>query len=263
MAKKFIVVSVVLTLLLVAVSSVAAITNGEPDGDGHPYVGVVSNLSQSNFCSGVAISPSVFLTAAHCFNNGDLVLVTFDTSPGDLQPEDLYYGYFQQHPGYCADCGPGLPGAFMNDVAVVWPLVNYLNEPPTLERYGVLPTLGLNDSLANKTAVTLVGYGFQDFIRGGGPPAPWFDQTRHVAEAEVIGSSHAHSDQFLKLSAKQGNGSGGFCLGDSGGPVLQGESDVVLSLSTYATNSYCAGVTYSTRMDTGSVSDFVGEYLSE
>jgi len=268
MAKKFIILSVVLICLLLTFTSAAAITNGQPDGEGHPYVGVVSNLSQTKFCSGIAISPAVFLTAAHCFDEsdfvgGNFVLVTFDTSPGDVQPQDLYIGGFTPHPEFCDNCANGVAGAFQNDTAIVTPLVNALGEAPDLERYGTLPTLGLADTLANQTDVILVGYGFQEFIPGGGPPTPIFDQTRHVAWAELITSSHSYSEQFVKLSARQGNGSGGACFGDSGGPVLLGESDVVLALNSYGTNGVCAGVTYSSRIDTPSALNFIGYFLQQ
>lgn len=271
MAKKFIVTVAVLTCLLLTVTSVAAITNGEPDGEGHPYVGVVSNLTRTKFCTGVAVSPAVFLTAAHCFDetdfdDGNYVLVTFVTSPGDMQAQDLFIGGFYPHPEFCDTCANGanangVAGAFQNDIAVVYPLVNYLGELPDLARYGVLPSLGLVDGLPKRANVTLVGYGYQEFVRGGGPPEPFFDQTRHVAWANLVPSSHAYSDQLVKVSAAQGNGSGSSCFGDSGGPVLRGESDVVLALNSFVTNGRCAGVTYSNRVDTQSALGFIGTFL--
>ena len=38
--KKLLVAAALLVLLLVSVVSVSAVTNGQPDGNGHPYVGV-------------------------------------------------------------------------------------------------------------------------------------------------------------------------------------------------------------------------------
>ncbi|MGD8466293.1 MAG: trypsin-like serine protease, partial [Anaerolineae bacterium] len=64
------VVPLSLILLLVVAVPVFAITNGEPDGDGHPYVGLmVADDADGNplwRCTGTLISPTVFLTAGHC-----------------------------------------------------------------------------------------------------------------------------------------------------------------------------------------------------
>ena len=54
---------VVLAAATIATSA-GAITNGVPDGNAHPYVGVAS--SGDWFCSGTLLSPTVFLTAGHC-----------------------------------------------------------------------------------------------------------------------------------------------------------------------------------------------------
>jgi len=63
----------------------SAITNGAPDGNGHPQVGAL--LAQQAYpdgtwaaCSGTLIAPNVFLTAAHCDEGVSRVAVTFDSS---------------------------------------------------------------------------------------------------------------------------------------------------------------------------------------
>src|SRR5512144_1601150 len=78
----------------------AAITNGAPDGSRHPNVGgLVAPQAYSDgtwlYCSGTLVSPTVFLTAAHCDEGGDgRVRVTFSGAyePGDKTYAGTFYG---------------------------------------------------------------------------------------------------------------------------------------------------------------------------
>src|SRR3954466_11732057 len=64
-------------VLLLSSSPTGAILNGQPDGTRHPYVGLVTD--NEFVCSGSAISPTIFITAAHCFDTpGKQVFVTFN-----------------------------------------------------------------------------------------------------------------------------------------------------------------------------------------
>src|SRR5436853_528940 len=70
---------------LVFAAAGSAITNGVPDGNGHPEVGAL--LAQHAFsdgtweeCSGTLVAPRVFLTAEHCDEGVSRVAVTFDSS---------------------------------------------------------------------------------------------------------------------------------------------------------------------------------------
>src|SRR5688500_13253874 len=99
---KRIFVAVVLAMLMVPTAAVA-ITNGTPDGNAHPNVGgLVSPTQYSDgtwiYCSGTLISPTVFLTAAHCAEDGERVGVTFDTAYVD--GDKVYYGTFYADPEY-------------------------------------------------------------------------------------------------------------------------------------------------------------------
>jgi hypothetical protein len=79
------VAGIVAVASLVIAAPAGAIVNGQPDGSGHPEVGAL--LAQQAFsdgtwaeCSGTLISPTVFLTAAHCDEGVSNVNVTFDSS---------------------------------------------------------------------------------------------------------------------------------------------------------------------------------------
>lgn len=50
--------------LFLVPASAGAIVNGSFDGDAHPYVGIA--VAKDDFCSGVLVSPTLFITAGHC-----------------------------------------------------------------------------------------------------------------------------------------------------------------------------------------------------
>jgi hypothetical protein len=246
--------ALVMILSLVLAGSAFAISNGQPDGNNHPYVGIALGAAAEGgywVCSAAAISDTVLVTAAHCFEGPD-VWVTFDEVPTDYFQ---YTGTWTPDPEWCLGCGPGLPGFDSHDVAVI-----VLDEPVTLPRYAQLPTEGLVDTLGMNTDVDLVGYGIQ-FDQGGGPRYPEDGAfTRYYAPTLLIASKHVHNDEYIKLTANPAQGKGGTCFGDSGGPDLLGGTDTILAVNSYVTNGNCAGVTYSNRIDTYAL-DWINSFL--
>src|SRR3954468_13318097 len=100
---------------LIAPATAGAITYGSPDGDAHPSVGGLVSPTQYGdgtwlYCSGTLISPTVFLTAAHCAE-GDRVGVTFD--PAYQAGDTVYYGTSHPDPLY------GKSQSDPHDIAVV------------------------------------------------------------------------------------------------------------------------------------------------
>src|SRR6266516_169729 len=87
---------------LAASAPAGAITYGTTDGTGHPNVGGLVAATQYSdgtwlYCSGTLISPTVFLTAAHC-SEGPRATVTF--SPAYHAGDKVYTGDFHADPAY-------------------------------------------------------------------------------------------------------------------------------------------------------------------
>ena len=98
-----VVVLVLLVTLLSMTTPAQAITYGELDGNRHPNVGgLVAATPYSDgtwlYCSGTLISPTVFLTAAHCDEGTAHVTVTFDTAYQD--GDKTYTGTWYADPRY-------------------------------------------------------------------------------------------------------------------------------------------------------------------
>jgi hypothetical protein len=242
--------------LLAVVAPAMGVTNGQPDGNRHPYVGVmIQFIPGTNFvsvCSGSALSATRFLTAAHCADPSLPVFVTYKNSPPFSLATDFTQGTFHPHPDWCIGCGPGLPGFDTHDVAVV-----ALSAPRDPGAFAELPEANLVDTLPMRTPVDIVGYGVQGFIRGGGPPGQIFTFTRYFAPSLLVQSNNVQSDEFIKLTANPAQGKGGICFGDSGGPDILTGTSTILAVNSYVTNGNCAGVTYSQRVDLPEILAFI------
>jgi len=284
------VVFVAVLLVLATVGTAYAITNGTPDGNNHPYVGLVVFHDEDGVplwrCSGALLSDTVFLTAGHCVEPpADKAVVWFDSGPvprGNLPaiPGTSCVGYTGYpctgdgtgepilNPGYCASpCGNGLPGFALRDVGLV-----ILDAPiPTslVSEYAQLPTAGLVDTLKNKSSIDFVGYGVQDQLQIPGSqlpkPPPFYRwaglRIRLFAPSEFVSGKFVHSAEFIKLALNPGAGSGGLCFGDSGGPDLRGGTDTVLAVNSYVTNINCSGIGYSSRVDIPAILSWIDGYL--
>jgi hypothetical protein len=91
--------AVVVVAVLVCGGVASAITYGQPDGNRHPNVGALVGTFDGEtypYCSGSLISPTVFLTAAHCDIGTEKVYVTFDSEY--TSKSKLYSGTFYADP---------------------------------------------------------------------------------------------------------------------------------------------------------------------
>jgi len=269
-------------IILMALSSTAyAITNGQPDGAAHPYVGMVvvwDGVSDYVYLgTGSLIAPKVVLTAGHVTaDTPDYIIayvyVSFDPvvswppppfGPGPWPDWEVASDWYT-HPDYEIGTAPQLKNWISHDVGII-----ILDEPVVMGAYGELPEEGLVDRLEMMTPVDQVGYGVQGMfhVPGTGPPDwSWVEMgARYYAPAQLVKSKHVFSDEFIKTTANPAQGKGGTAFGDSGGPVLQGGTDTILAVTSWGTNYQCAGVSYAARVDTADVLDWIdsefGGYL--
>jgi secreted trypsin-like serine protease len=254
-------VLVAIASLLVASGPAAAITNGVPDGEAHPYVGIIFN--DEAFCTGTLLSPTVFLTAGHCTvifaEGGSPVYVSFDADPFGEEATFHEIAEVYTMSGY-EEVFPQLTGFSRNDIGIA-----ILAKPVSLDTYGALPTEGLVDTLDTRTQTfTAVGYGVQEFSTGPGGRQPSALGTRFQAILRLIGVPQERSqvgDEYLHLTSNRGRGQGGTCFGDSGGPVFLRGSNIIVGVNNFVTNYNCAGQNYAARVDTAEVLAFITSFL--
>ena len=228
-----------------------AVLGGSYDGTAHPNVGAVLNPEPFSdgtwsLCSGSLISPTVFLTAAHCdpalygYDTGGQATFTF--SPAYHVGDQTYTGTFYADPEWQrAHSDP-------HDIAVI-----VLDEPITDITPVTLPTAGALDKLKQGTSVTGVGYGANQMFVGPGHFYSW-DDTRNAA----TGTVNTVTPTWLKISENAARGNGGGCFGDSGGPNFIDGVQVSITLSG---DHNCRSINASYRLDSDSARGFLGQYV--
>ena len=241
-------VATVVTALVIAAPA-AAITYGVPDGNRHPNVGgLVSPTQYSDgtwlYCSGTLISPTVFLTAAHCGEDGERVGVTFDTAyeAGDK----VYYGTFRSDPLY------GHDQSDPHDIAVV--VFDRAVKGITPAR---LPAAGSLSSLSGSQQFTSVGYGAYEVTNEPGGHQYLYNDVRMVA----TGTLNSINKAWLRISMNPSTGNGGTCYGDSGGPNFVGTTNVIAA-TTITGDAVCRSTNVTYRLDTGSARAFLGQFVA-
>ena len=255
----------VIVILAVAVSPVGAVTDGELDGNGHPYVGLMVAQTEAGAplwrCSGTLITPTLFLTAGHCTEAPAAhVEIWFAADVESGIPANGYPfngdvgGTPHTHPQYN-------PNAFfLFDLGVV-----VLDEPVVMSQYGALPGLNQLDSLKTRRGqqdviFTAVGYGLQMSFPDA---ASWKEhnlRVRMVAHPKLNQINGGIVGDFSLLLSNNTN-TGGTCFGDSGGPNFIGDSNVIGGVTSFGLNGNCAGTGGVYRVDRADDLNWLATFL--
>jgi hypothetical protein len=232
-----ILIAVGVATLAVATPAAFAITGGALDGTAHPAVGLLladRGNGPEQDCSGSLVSPTVFVTAAHC--TGDLasnrVWVNFD-SRYVAGSSALLTGTAYTDPQW------GLVKDDTHDLAVV-----VLDRAVTGITPFSLPRAGALDAATGSQTFTNVGYGYYDRTFT-------FDGYRRSSVSSFTNLKATE----LRTAAKPG----GVCFGDSGGPRLVG--DVVVAVTSTGNNN-CNGQSASYRLDTPGARAFLAPFVA-
>ena len=257
----------VVALLIAAPAS--AVVGGSPDtANRYSNVGlIVVRLDGEWFgqCSGTLVRDNVVLTAAHCVDvfseefpdpvPVDDLGVVFDPVPVPGGGSTQYQvASVQVHPSWW-DLPPGgwqLQAAWARpeDAALMWlkePVADI--EPAPIVGIGGLDGLALTDE-----TFTVVGYGITEFITGTvlSPMGEWLGSGRNFKHVSVITKHGAIADRYLKITTST-------CFGDSGGPLLYG--DTVVAINTWTSSWRCSAPSYSYRLDTPLAQTFLNAWL--
>jgi hypothetical protein len=261
-------------LVLTSGASAQAITGDVSDDFDHPYVGLIAfydaNGAFVHRCSGSLLTDTVFLTAGHC--------VTLDEK-GTLAASARIW--FEQDAGADYDPATGAParsGYPVTGGVTAGTLHNYgflgptlpethdvglaiLDQPvttvyPDLTRYGSLAHAGTLEEYTashpgDTATVTLSGYGVTSTT--GNPAEDVSYRSRLQADTFILGLDTPQTGEVnVELAANPGGDGGGACFGDSGGPMLLPETDVISAVTSLG-NATCSGASYSYRTDQDAV----------
>jgi Trypsin len=238
---------VAITALVVVLSASVPVeaATGDLDGNGHPNVGVMLVLDGKDelfeYCGGVLISPTVFLTNYNCpgavefaQSIGGRAVITFEPvlpwPPVGPAFRTVVAGYI--HPDANPQKATNLYG-----IAV-------LAKPVRGVTPARLPTLDQLASIKGTQALTLVGYGSNE---------------RRLATPTVVA---LFPDSIQLLNNPNAADAGSVC-GDGGSPYFLGNTNVVVAVEDGETgHGNCNSISWAFRNDIETARSFIDDFVA-
>ena len=268
MRKKVLLAALALVFALALVVPASAITWGTPDGEAHPYVGLLIfdvGGRPAWRCSGTLLSPTVMLTAGDCTYGATGGRVWFQSDvmadPGSKYPfaggTSIEFAEIHTHPQY------NDAAFFLHDTGIV-----ILSQPVNRDWYPTLAPVGLLDQLATKRGLqeqtfTAVGYGVQEIVPN--PNEERADLIRYQATTKMIGVKGTFGipdGVAVVLTNNPGQPhQGGTCFGDSGGPIFWNGDGSIAAVTSFGVNPNCVGNGGGYRIDTTDDQDWIKDFL--
>jgi hypothetical protein len=226
-----------------ATSLPATAVSGGLDGNAHPNVGVMIVLDAEGepfeFCSGVLISATAFLTNYNCpgavafaQSIGGRAVITFEPV---LPWPPVGSAFLTVEAGYVHPDANPKNGSDLYGIAV-------LARPVQGITPAELPTLQQLASVTKTQPLTVVGYGSND---------------RRSATATIVAID---AGTITLLNNAKATGQGGVC-GDGGAPYFLGDSNVAVAVADGETGR-CNAISWAFRNDTETARSFIDDFVT-
>jgi hypothetical protein len=246
----------------------------------HPFVGLIVFYDKDgeflHRCSGSLLDPTRMVTAGHCtddLSGAVTARVYFQQDAGANYDPATQLDPITGYPETCAGGTLGVTCATASeirdfdytglipdthDVGLV-----ILDQPIELSEYGELAPAGTLDRLgargAKNTLFTVSGYGLSYRTQVHDAHGDTSFRSRLMASSVLVNLNSALNNGYNLQTQGNGDGLGGTCSGDSGGPVFLGDvdSNTIVAITSFGLNALCRGTDFAYRSDRQQVIDWI------